>query len=287
MDAVLTQAPFESVSAPVFHAVPHATAFTWQGMDGPTVFRGLASHWPAVQSWSIADLAHRAPEMSVKLVAGNREREGTRFVMSTLRDYLQTLQAPGFDSMGPPLYLKEFDLLKAMPQLRQDLRYESLIPRRVASSVQSWVGPAGARTGLHYDYPDNLAVQLVGVKRFCLVRPGVVERLGAVSDKYDTWAVLARCGVPELAARWSGSSFADDAPNFFTVDLCPGDVLYVPSGWWHEVSNLSHSISFGGFFGGYARAAALQAWVAVRELAHRWGWLGHENCTCHAVPVTP
>lgn len=281
MEATLTAFSIEPSPDPVFDAVPHASTFNLRGLKQPTVFRGLAAQWPAVQSWSIEGLADQAPDMPVTLVAGNRELDNTHFVSSTLPAYLRSLKAQEGETTGPPLYLKEFDLLKAMPGLRQDLRYESLLPRHVVSAVQSWVGPAGARTGLHYDYPDNVAVQLVGVKRFCLVRPGVVEHLGAVSDKYDSWAKLARCGAHELAARWKHSIGAHGEPAFFTVDLQPGDVLYVPARWWHEVSNLSHGVSLGGFHGSYARAALMQTWVGARNLAHRWGWLWRGNCTCH------
>lgn len=286
MNAVPAKAPFGLAPDLDFHAVSPASTFDLQGLRQPTVFRRLAADWPAVRSWSIERLADRAPDIPVKLVAGNRERDDTHFVSSTLRDYLRTLKVQGIETTGPPLYLKEFDLLKAVPDLRQDLRYESLLPRHAVSSVQSWVGPAGARTGLHYDYPDNVAVQLVGTKRFCLVKPGVVEHLGAVSEKYDSWAVLARGSAQELAARWNHSASAIDEPAFFTVDLHPGDVLFIPARWWHEVTNLSHGISFGGFFGGYAQAALVQTWVGARDLAHRWGWLGRGNCTCHPASRT-
>lgn len=41
---------------------------------GPSVFRSLAVHWPAVQHWVFARLAELAPDVQAKMVAGNRER---------------------------------------------------------------------------------------------------------------------------------------------------------------------------------------------------------------------
>ncbi|WP_364705222.1 cupin-like domain-containing protein [Streptomyces ossamyceticus] len=81
-----------------------------------------------------------------------------------------------------------------------------------------------------------------------LARPGTVERAGALSTKYDSWARLSRVGIAELAAGGGGAA-ADD---FFAVDLEPGDVLYVPAHWWHEVVNLSVGILLSGFFGSRA-----------------------------------
>lgn len=247
----------------------------------PSVLRGLAGHWPAVQRWRFDALARLAPGLPVQLVAGNRERHATRFVRGTLGAYLAGLDeagpAPGH---GPaaPLYLKEFDLLKALPVLRQDLRPAELWPRGGIVSSSTWVGPAQARTGLHHDLLDNLALLVTGAKRFYLAPPGSVEQAGAVSGKHDRWAVLAGLGIHELAPRLCGRH------TLYRVDLAPGDALYVPRGWWHEVVNLQASILLSGFFGSTPRVLGLWAWTGVKQLLHRAGHAAGRrrgHCTCH------
>lgn len=251
---------------------------------GPSVFKGLAAHWPAVQHWRFGKLAGLAPDVKVKLVAGNRERGRTCFIHSTLGSYLASLEESHDqrNQASQALYLKEFDLLDTIPALRQDLRHADLFVPDSTFSLQSWIGPAHARTGLHYDYLDNLAVQIVGRKRFYLVRAGTVERMHAVASKYDSWARLASCTAQELAANTNANANAEG--DFFVVDLEPGDVLHVPAGWWHEVLNLTPSILFGGFHGPRTQVSARWAWVQSRDLLHRLGWLGHGNCTCHPAP---
>jgi lysine-specific demethylase 8 len=242
--------------------------------DVPFVVRGAASHWRAVRTWSFERLAATVPDAAVELVEGNREIEPTRFRRSTLREYLASLQRP--DASGAtPANLKEFDLLRAAPQLRGDLGHRELLPARVLCATRSWIGPACASTGLHRDYLDNLAVQVLGVKRWRFVRAGAVERMGAESRKYDPWAVLADSSVAALAAR---SSVRGD---FFSVDLAPGDVLHVPAGWWHEVTNLTPSLMVGGFYGPAPAVLARVMWVGVRNLRH---WIVGGDCTCHATP---
>jgi hypothetical protein len=241
----------------------------------PCVLRGLAAHWPAVREWRFDTLAGAAPRLPVQLVAGNRERGATRFVAGTLDAYLRTLaQPPAADHV--PLYLKEFDLLGALPQLRQDLRPHELWPRQGIVSSSVWVGPARARTGLHHDWLDNLAVLVTGSKRFYLAPPGSVEAAGAVSAKHDRWALLATEGVDELAARLRGRH------TLHCVDLAPGDVLYVPRGWWHEVVNLQASTLLSGFFGSSARVLGLWAWTGARQLLHQAAGRWRRPCTCHA-----
>jgi hypothetical protein len=256
-------------------------ASTWAGPSSvsktmPAVYRGLAAHWPAVQRWSLSGLARQVPDVPVKLVVGNREAGATHFVQATLAQYLLSLgAAEPLDT--PLLYLKEFDVLRAAPALKQDLQHNTLFPPGGTTSLQSWIGPAGARTGLHFDYLDNFAVQVIGHKRFYLLRPGTVERLGAVSDKYDAWATLSTLSAEEVA-------LANHHPtdDFFQVDLNPGDVLHVPASWWHEVMNLSPSVSFGGFYGSRLAVTSRWAWVSMRHTWHRLGGLNHGYCTCHA-----
>jgi len=260
---------FQPVAAAAF---PGAEAL--QGRTQPTIFRGHAASWPAVREWSFETLAAALPSAPVTLVDGNREEASTRFVSASLQHYIASLGG-GEPAAGRPPYLKEFDLLRAAPALRADLHHAALLPRRCLASLRSWIGPAGGATGLHHDYLDNVAVQVIGRKRWRLARPGTVERLGAVSSKYDAWAVLSSNSVEQLALHGA------PAQDLFEVETGPGDVLHIPAGWWHEVLNLSSAVLFGGFHGPAVPVLARWAWVSVRSARHRWGGLGRGNCTCH------
>ncbi|MFH9062491.1 cupin-like domain-containing protein [Streptomyces coeruleorubidus] len=242
----------------------------------PTVFRAAAATWPAVREWSFPYLASLAPGLPVQLVAGNRETERTRFTTSTLGSYLGSLTREAHPD-EVPAYLKEFDLLKEFPQLRADLRSRELFPSGTIRSSATWIGPSRARTGLHCDLLDNLAVQIMGTKRFYLARPGTVKQAGKESRKYDAWARLSLIGAEELAA-------GQDDGDFFVADLEPGDVLYVPAYWWHEVVNLTPGVLLSGFFGPRTRVLSRWAWVQARESLHRAGLLGRGDCTCHGHP---
>lgn len=238
----------------------------------PSVARARAADWPAVQKWSLAHLATLAPSMPVELVVGNREAGPTEFATSTLGEYLTLLSRRPETAERLP-YLKEFDLLGRCPQLKADLRPKELLPKGALSSSRVWIGPTGARTGLHYDLLDNVAVQITGHKRFLLAAPGTVERAGHLSGKYDSWARLSAVAVMELAGEGAG--------GFFVVDLEPGDVLHVPARWWHEVVNLSPSVLLSGFYGPVARVLPRWAWVKTRDVLHRTRVLRAQECTCH------
>lgn len=267
----------------IFPALPELPPSRFERGRAPTqpvIYRGLAAHWPAVRRWSFERLAHAVPDTDVRLVKGNREAHATAFVPSTLRQYLLGLDAPATHD-GRHAYLKEFDLLTAHPSLRVDLRHHELFPRGAVRSLRTWIGPAGASTGLHFDHLDNVAVQVIGTKRWRLARPGTVERLGAVSSKYDAWAVLAQADVRTLAERQGSTR------GFFEAELRAGDVLHVPAGWWHEVVNVSSTLMFGGFHGSVARVLPRWLGVSAKDALHRAGWLSAGNCTCHPAGHEP
>ncbi|HET6828918.1 MAG TPA: cupin-like domain-containing protein [Ramlibacter sp.] len=240
----------------------------------PHVLRALAADWPATRHWTFGQLALLGPHEPVRLVLGNRECEATRFAHSTFGQYMEGLER-GDAQAGPVPYLKEFDLLRRFPVLRQDLRMDGLFPRGAWVWNDVWIGPKGSHTGLHRDLLDNVAVLLRGRKRFRLAPPGSIEALQATSTKYDRVSVMATAGLDELRERAPGLMVHD-------VDLEPGDALYTPAGWWHEVSNPEASIFLSGFFGKPLAVSAKWAATLPRHLLHQAGLWHHGNCVCHS-----
>jgi len=246
--------------------------------QAPCVIRGAALQWPAMQRWTFDYLAELGGDRPVKLVVGNRELGKTGFVPSTFGECVGTLASNGpvWRKGAGTSHLKEFDLLREFPELREDLDTQSLFPPRQYVSSSAWIGPRGAHTGLHYDFLDNMAVLLRGAKRFYLARPGTVESQGRLSSKYDRWAQLADIGIRDLAAHKLPEG------SLFVADLHPGDVIHIPKGWWHEVVNLDHSILLSGFFGTMPRVTALWLWTGARQLIHEATPFAGRQCTCHA-----
>ena len=98
---------------------------------------------------------------------------------------------------------------------------------------------AGARTRLHYDQVDNLYLQLAGVKTFRLFAPAdggdlypypwhhPMDRSAQV-DLREGMGEAARSAQLKRFPR-----FAEAQP--IEVTLRPGDLLFLPAYWWHEV----------------------------------------------------
>jgi hypothetical protein len=86
---------------------------------------------------------------------------------------------------------------------------------------------------LHYDYTDNLVLQLAGRKHWRIYRPTRPAVRGPESTAYKE-------GI-QAAARGEAGGTPDElrrvrAGLFWEGELTAGDALYVPPGWFHEVT---------------------------------------------------
>lgn len=102
------------------------------------------------------------------------------------------------------------------------------------SHTYLWFGAAGTFTPLHHDTMNVLFCQIHGRKRVLLINPDETPWL------YNEVAVYSEVRIekPELARY---PLFRHVAP--VEVLMNPGEVLFIPVGWWHCVQSLDTSIS--------------------------------------------
>lgn len=87
-----------------------------------------------------------------------------------------------------------------------------------------WFGFNGYFTPLHYDHEDGLLCCLHGYKDVWLFDPTGTNRIGG-SD------IFVYSNVFNIQQRY-------DLPGRYHIKLRPGDVLYIPQGWWHHVESI-------------------------------------------------
>jgi len=97
-----------------------------------------------------------------------------------------------------------------------------------------WIGPPGTITPLHFDMVNNLFCQISGRKRVRLVpswsMPWVYNDYHVYSD------------VDVTAPDFEKHPLFKNATIFdFVVE--PGEVLFIPVGWWHHLESLDITIS--------------------------------------------
>ncbi|MCG2839455.1 cupin-like domain-containing protein [Sandaracinobacter sp. RS1-74] len=204
----------------------------------PVVLTGLTEHWPGRQ-WTLESLAAKVgnPEIEVQM-----EREADRdFELNSIAHkrrmrWHEILALLAEDPDTNDFYVTANNSglnRKALDPLWRDV---GDLPGYLGKSRLGdgffWMGPRGTVTPWHHDLTQNLLVNMVGTKRVALVSPAETHRMRNHRHCFSRFGADATLSdVP-----------ANERPRIFTVDIGPGDILFIPVGWWHHVSGLSLTI---------------------------------------------
>jgi len=113
----------------------------------------------------------------------------------------------------------------------------------VRSATSIWVGQKGNFTRLHYDIFHGLLAQLTGRKRVVLFPPN--ESSNLYCDPLFSWRQRPPSKLPTDCLRTDKHLFPkfQNVRRYYETVIGPGDVLYIPPLWWHEVESLDISVS--------------------------------------------
>jgi ribosomal protein L16 Arg81 hydroxylase len=122
--------------------------------------------------------------------------------------------------------------------LQEDLGFlDKLLDRADGRSRgMMWMGGQGTFTPLHHDLTNNLLLQIVGRKRLLLVAPGATPRLYNDHHVYSQIRDLLEPGILSRYPKLEGI-------HVHQIMLNPGEALFIPLGWWHQVSSLDFSVT--------------------------------------------
>jgi hypothetical protein len=236
---------------PAMSAVPRvriqdAAAFRMRAAQGlPFVITGLVERWP-LSTLTPQTLRDRFGDLQVRARVG--DYINTAFALDrAMQDMsmLEYLDLVSTDSAGPqdltplpplppnlPPYLGNLELRALNGMCHWPAYFDKMGPPRF------WLGPSGTVTPLHCDYDDNIFAQIWGTKHIFLSPP-----------HHDEFLYTS-----EANAMLFGSKFDPEAPDFDKFPLArhasmiectvnPGELLYVPAGWYHQVRSLTFSLS--------------------------------------------
>lgn len=210
-----------------------AAAFRARAALGlPFMISGLVEKWP-LSALPPQTLRDRYSHVPVRARVG--DYINTAFAPDrAMRDMsmLEYLDLVEIGNHELPPYLGNLELRELNSLCHWPTYFDKMGPPRF------WLGPAGTVTPLHCDYDDNIFAQVWGTKRIFLSPPHHDEFL------YPS----------EANAILFGSPFNPEAPDFDQFPLArqaamvecivhPGDMLYVPAGWYHQVRALTFSLS--------------------------------------------
>ncbi len=206
----------------------------------PVVFEDIGSVLGIVGRWTPRYLADRAGDRVVRVSAGRNadprhyvhpERDYTEMPLEELVARIEAADTKNDiylvsrnRALEGPLGMLLEDIVGVPGFLRQEAWDRA---------VSLWMGPAGTHTPLHHDTSHILFCQIHGTKRVRLVsaiEPGLLFG-------------------PTHATFYSNVTPEDVGARVYEIEMTPGDGLYIPLGFWHQVDSLTPSISlsFTGF----------------------------------------
>ena len=207
----------------------------------PLVMTGVVPNWPAYTKWTPDYLASRfgkaSVDVSTKRKSGfeyqlNIEKNSTRM---TLREYCEMVKTAGETNEHYLVANNRALEQSGLSDLMDDLEMPSGILNKEDADGRTflWFGPRGTVTPLHHDPMNIFMAQIFGQKQVILIPPDDTPLL------YNDVGVYSRVDIeqPDLNAY-------PLLTNARVVKTClsPGDLLFIPVGWWHHVRSLSISI---------------------------------------------
>lgn len=209
----------------------------------PLVLTGVARHWRAMKTWSPQDLRERFGHLQVEIQAErnadpNYEQNKLGHKRSVrLADFVDTVLAGGAsndyyltannEALRQPGFAPLLDDIGPLPEVcdRAEL----------AERASFWFGPAGTVTPLHHDTIMLFHTQVVGRKRWRFISPLDTPKL---YNHFDVYSPID-LDRPDLARY---PLFRD--VTVLDVIVEPGETVFLPLGWWHQVTALDVSLSF-------------------------------------------
>lgn len=219
------------------------------GLTQPLLLRGACRHFPLVQcaddqallqllgsyhSGSPVNACYLPPE-SAGRVFYNSDFSGFNFQAGRL-PFAELASRFASLPAGAGIYMGSAEVGQYFPALRSEhqLALTGLAGFEQAL-VSLWLG-SQSRVAAHYDFPHNLACNLYGHRRFTLLPPEQIVNLYPGPLEFAP-------GGQEISLV---DFYAPDLTRFprfaqaqsMQITLAPGDVLFIPSMWWHHVEAL-------------------------------------------------
>ena len=224
----------------------------------PVVVTDALQEWPAMKRWTPQFFKEEFGSMKFTIKGseygqkGHESDGGTEFTMS---DFIDRVLASTDEAPAP--YFRNRILYDHFPSLKQDIEplpeyfrpnwlEDRYLIKRIGevlnrgAAIEIYIGgKGGAFPVLHYDGAGTHAflMQIYGRKLYIIYPPEQEEFLYA-SPLKPNLSLVNNAEVPDLKKF---PLFAKAEPT--TLILEPGELLFVPSHWWHTAKMLTPSIT--------------------------------------------
>ncbi|XP_035916277.1 bifunctional peptidase and (3S)-lysyl hydroxylase Jmjd7 isoform X1 [Anopheles stephensi] len=264
---------FLPASIPETFGIPSALEFVRDSVakNLPLIMREAINDWPAVEKWNSKYFRETLVDKEVTVaITPNGYADGLAlheeeeyFVLPLeqsmcMGDFLDALDQKHPDAI-PYIQRQNSNLTEDFQELWMDVNESSLdfaseAFNKKPDAINFWMGDERAITSMHKDPYENIYCVISGYKDFILIPPidlhNVPRRhypmgiyMQENDDKIVIEPILDEIGKPRLIEWVSVDPLAPDLERFpcyadattYEIRLNAGDLLYLPSLWYHHV----------------------------------------------------
>ena len=208
----------------------------------PVVIEGGASDWDCIGKWSPSWLCEHYGDEPIIYIDSTPEQMEQKDYSSTLGKFSDVLT--GINNGDVTKYIRFSPLLHDHPELLRDFNANWLKKMRhpfsTGKKLQLFVGPKGSKTDLHAAAEYNFFTQVYGRKHWYICSP----KSDAALDPLNLGLAYFTSKFNPKFPDFKSFPISKDI-DFHECILEPGDILYNPSSYWHQVENESDSIGVG------------------------------------------
>ncbi|MEI2423094.1 cupin-like domain-containing protein [Arthrospira platensis SPKY2] len=210
----------------------------------PLIFTNLINDWPALKLWTPEYLKKYYGHINVEIQTNRDSDPQYEINQQNHKQIIPFAHYISWITSGRKTnnyYMVANNRNLERPEFKPLLNDLFLFPQyletnfeKSVGSIFFWYGPEGTITPLHHDPVNLLLAQVSGTKLIRMIPPyqipflynfrGVFSMVDLENPDYNKYPLFKKVKMIEFI-------------------LEPGDVLFIPVGWWHHIRSLQPSIS--------------------------------------------
>jgi hypothetical protein len=127
--------------------------------------------------------------------------------------------------------------------------------------INIFLGTSNTNSSIHYDMPNNFLAQIYGTKQVFMFSPEQRKNIPVFPD------TLRMSPIDPYAPDYATYPTFRDARGTVGV-IGPGDILFIPRVWWHQLRSVGESISVNCWYGREESAAYFLKIAAANRVKH-------------------
>ncbi|MDN3595635.1 cupin-like domain-containing protein [Zunongwangia endophytica] len=204
----------------------------------PVVIENLIEEWPAYEKWNLDYIKQVAGDKVVPLYDDRPITSEFKFnephAEMKMADYIDLLKSKPTDYR---IFL--YHLMKEVPVLQKDFKFPEVGLRMIKQLPMLFFGGENSKVFMHYDidFANILHFQFHGKKQCVLYPPSESKYLYKVPH-----SLISREDIDFTNPDFNNFPVLKKAQGYVT-ELNHGEALYMPEGYWHQMSYLNAGFS--------------------------------------------